>query len=78
MISSVVGNKVLDWHWKKLGTDRYKFYIGDIFIGQVFNMGVHGWTGLHREPNIIGLCEGFKTRYDASHFLLKFEKDIRY
>ena len=77
MISSVVDGKVLDWHWKKRSND-YLFYIGDIFIGQVWNMGVHGWTALHRESNSIGLAEGFKTRYDASHFLLKFEKDIKY
>jgi hypothetical protein len=71
MISSSVDGKVLDWHWKRRGVDIL-FYVGDIYIGQLFNLGRRGWSALHKDPNEIGLVEGFKTRYDASHFLLKY------
>lgn len=77
MTSSVVNGKVLDWHWKNRKTDVL-FYVGDIYIGQLFNRRVCGWAALHKTPNEIGLAEGFKTRYAASHFLLKFETDINY
>lgn len=77
MISSVVDGKVLDWRWK-FSVNRYLFYVGDIFIGQVFNMGRNGWSSFHREPNNIGIVDGFKSRYDASRFLLKFEENIGY
>jgi len=77
MISSVVDGKVLDWRWKKRKID-YVFCVGDIFIGQLFNLGKSGWACVHKNPNNIGSAEGFKTRYAASHFLLKFEESIKY
>lgn len=77
MISSIVNGKVLDWRWKKREVDTL-FYVGDIFIGQLFNLGKLGWSAVHREPQTMGAVDGFKTRYAASHFLLKFEKDIQY
>lgn len=78
MISSVVDGKVLDWHWKRREIDEL-FFVGDRYIGQVFNMGRGGWSALHRNPqSTIGLVDGFKTRYAASRFLLKFEADIGY
>lgn len=77
MLSSVVNGKVLDWHWKKRQQD-YLFYVGDIYVGQLFNHGASGWASLHRGSNPVGLVEGFKTRYAASHFLLKFEIGIDY
>jgi hypothetical protein len=39
MISTIVDGKVLDHRYKKIGDFIYNFYVGDIFIGQVFNMG---------------------------------------
>lgn len=71
-LSSVIEGKVLDWKWKKRKTDTL-FYIGDIYIGQLFFFKNKGWSALHRLPQSIGLVEGFKTRYAASNFLLKFE-----
>lgn len=69
MISSVINGKVLDWHWKKRETDSL-FYVGDIYIGQLFNRGICGWTALRTLPSV-ELVEGFKTRYAASNFLIK-------
>lgn len=77
MISSVVDGKVLDWHWKKRQIDTL-FYVGDIYIGQLFYHKRSGWTALHKNPNNVNLVEGFKSRYSASHFLLKFEENINY
>ena len=77
MLSSVVDGKVLDWRWNKRQIDTL-FYVGDIYIGQLFNMGKSGWSALHKTANSIGLVEGFKSRYAASHFLLKFDENISY
>jgi len=78
MLSSTVDGKVLDWHWRKR-TNDYLFFVGGIYIGQVFNLGrTRGWSALHKDPQTIGLVEGFKTKYAASHFLLKFENKIPY
>jgi len=77
MLSSNVEGQILDWHWEKRQTD-YLFFVGDIYIGQVFKMPRDKWSALHRHPQNVGLVDGFKSRYDASHFLLKFEEKIGY
>lgn len=73
-MSSIVDGKVLDWHWKKRETDTL-FYVGDIFIGQLFNGERSGWSAVYRNPTGLGCVDGFKTRYTASNFMLKFAKN---
>ena len=65
MYSSIVDGKVLDWSWKKRDIDTL-FYVGDIFIGQLFNSGRAGWSAVYKEPTGLGCVDGFKTRYAAS------------
>jgi hydrogenase maturation factor len=74
-LSSTVDGKILDWRWKKRETD-YLFFVGDHYVGQIFNLGRGGWAALHGTFNSIGLAEGFKSRYLASRFLLKHEEDL--
>lgn len=78
-VYSIVDGKVLDWRWEKHAAieNHYLFYVGDVFIGQIWG-GKLGWSALHRKSQTIGLVSGFRTRYDALHFLLKFETDIKY
>ncbi len=65
MISSIVDGKVLDWNWKRREVDTV-FYIGDMFAGQLFNLGKSGWTAV---PLTGRKVSGFKTRYSASAYL---------
>lgn len=76
MYSSIVDGKVLDWRWKKRDVDTL-FYVGDIFIGQLFNNGRNGWSAVYKDPTGLGCVDGFKTRYAASQFMLKFVKEVR-
>ena len=41
MYSVIVDGNVLDFKYKRGLEFSYAFYIGDILIGQVFNMGRH-------------------------------------
>ncbi len=72
MNSCIVDGKVLDFKYKKLNEFTYAFYIGDIYIGQVFNMDT-SWTAVGRPANdtkSLGPINGFKNRYYASEYLL--------
>ena len=71
MLSLVVEGKVLDWRFKKLNDFTYAFYVGDIYVGQVFKMKGRSWSAVSSKPNEIHPIDGFKSRYYASEFLLK-------
>ena len=71
MYSVVHEGRVLDFSYKKLNEDHYAFYIGEILIGQTFKMRA-GWSAVSNlVPNPLGVIEGFKTRYNASIYMLK-------
>jgi hypothetical protein len=74
--STIVNGEVLDWHFKPLGNSCLTaFYIGDIYVGQVANMGQGGWSAATgANPHSIMPVNGFKTRTDAAIFLLKIEE----
>ena len=72
MQSVVVGKEVLDFHFKRFNDYSYIFNIGSIYVGQVFNIGGK-WSCVSKNPNKIFPVHGFKTRYDAAIFLLRFE-----
>ena len=73
MMSCVYEGKVLDWHFKKRPSDTL-FYIGDIFVGQLFKIG-KTWSGLpaHPRDNDRSLVDGFRSRVDACQYLLQYE-----
>lgn len=68
--SIIVNGKVLDYHYKKLSAFSYNFYIGNMYMGQVFNMG-KSWSCVAKEPNKLCPIDGFKTRFDACEMILK-------
>lgn len=76
MLSTVFEGKVLDWHYYKYTDNGFKFYIGDIFIGILFNIKGSGWTATNwyktgtEEYKPCKYAKGFKTRYAASEYLL--------
>jgi len=73
LISCIVDGKVLDWKFKKgMMAFVYNFYIGDIYVGQVFNMG-GAWTAIGNTPHDLAPFAGFATRRHAAEFLLKAE-----
>lgn len=72
MYSITIDSKVLDYNYKKLDDFTYAFYVGDIYIGQVFRMKKY-WTAVSGKPCDICPVEGFKNRLYASQFLLKLE-----
>lgn len=73
MYSVCVNGKVLDYHYKKSKRSHLQsFYIGDILIGQVAKMTRGRWTAISWHTKCpYGNIDGFKTRFDASEFLLK-------
>jgi len=73
MHSVNIKGKVLDFYYKKRELEgNYSFYIGDIFIGQVFNMGRY-WSCVSGKPHEFSLVDGFKTRFHASVFMLRLQ-----
>ena len=72
MMSHIHNGQVLDYHYKKLGNGGYAFYIGDIYIGQLYKVG-KAWSVVGRAPNKLCPIEGFISRWKAAQFLLKLE-----
>lgn len=72
MQSVNVNGKVLDFHYKKKNDFIYSFYIGEIFVGQLFNLGMHGWSAVGT-PATSGFSkvDGFKSRNNAAQYLLR-------
>jgi len=71
MYSQIVDGKVLDYHYKKMIHNHgYFFYIGDIYIGQMFSINNY-WAIVPRTQCKICPINGFKTRFYASETLLK-------
>ena len=72
MYSAIVDGKVLDFKYRRINDFTYGFYIGCIYVGQVFNMKRY-WSCVAASPNELGSISGFKNRYYASEMLLKME-----
>lgn len=72
MYSVIVDGQVIDYRYKKLVNNHYAFYIGEVLVGQVTKSGRRGWTAISQYEHH-GLCplSGFKSRADATEFLLK-------
>lgn len=81
MPSSVcVNGKVFDFHYKATTNFIYSFFIGDIFISQIFNMGKRGWSVvLHSEipAGALRSVSGFRTRADAAEYALRLHPVTR-
>lgn len=71
-ISIIHKGRVLDFHYKKLNDFTYAFYVGDIYVGQVFRAKRY-WSCVGTSGSRLYPQDGFKNRYYASEFLLKVE-----
>lgn len=69
MSSEIVNSTVLDFHFKLRDIDTL-FYIGDIYIGQIWHIR-NKWTCLSKYPTKYGSIGGFRTRLDAAEYLLQ-------
>jgi hypothetical protein len=72
MKSTIVDGAVLDWRFKKRNAFTFAFYIGDIFVGQIFKMR-RRWSVVGKSPNILCPIDGLASRADAAELLLKLE-----
>ena len=74
VLSCCYEGKVFDFHYKQNKSQKfiYNFYIGDVFIGQLFKLGKHDWSAVPWHEKGRGKSEqGFGSRYQASNYLLK-------
>ncbi len=63
--------EVHDYRFKLLQENwHYAFYCGDIYMGQVFNLGRAGWSAVPKVPTGF-TYDGFKTRRAAAEMILK-------
>lgn len=70
---SIVHNgKVLDYCFKKISNNIYNFYIGNIFVGQIFKHSKHSWSAVNFYESKQCLVDGFGSRLYAADYLLKF------
>ena len=72
MLSHIEDGKVLDYYYKtnKANKCMYTFYVGDIFLGQIFNMG-NVWSAVPGKPFSLSPINGFKTRIRCAEILIK-------
>jgi len=75
--SCIHEGKVLDFHYKRIGditkNFHYAFYIGDIYVGQIFRMGKGDYSVVGNTPNFLSPINGLNSRFIASELLLKME-----
>lgn len=71
-MSAIVDGKVLDFKFKKREIDTV-FYVGDIFVGQIFKIG-KTYSVVGKTPNVLCPIDGLATRRHAAELLLKMER----
>jgi len=76
MMSHIHEGKVLDYHYKKLTSCATAFYIGDIYVGQIFKLR-KTWSVVGRSPHPLCPIDGIATRWQAAQLLLKLEGYIK-
>ena len=52
---------------------QYTFYIGDIYVGEIFKMGKKGYSVVGKSPNKLCPIAGFRTMHDAAVMLHHLE-----
>jgi hypothetical protein len=79
MKSIAHNNTILDFKFKKHALPFiYNFYLGNIFIGQIFKIKSNSWSAIpFHTPSPYGAIDGFKSRDDAAMIMLKICGFIR-
>lgn len=72
MMSCIHNGKVLDYHYKKLGNGGIAFYIGDIYVGQLYKIG-KSWSVVGKSPHPLAPISGLRTRWQGAELLLRLE-----
>lgn len=67
--SITVDGKVKDYHFIRQNDFTVNFYIGDIYVGQIFKL--NGYTAMLCKPHPHNKVHGFKTRLAAAEYLLR-------
>lgn len=49
----------------------YDVYVGDTLYGKVYQM-YDGWTALAYKPGPMNLVEGFRTRFKAAQYIVRY------
>lgn len=60
----------MEYNFRSHSDDGYLFYLGDIFLGTVFEYE-SGWDALSILENRYGRIMGFKTHIDAGRYLVQ-------
>lgn len=68
--SHIVDGKVLDVTCKNMRDKHYAVYLGDILIGQIFNMKF-GWDVVSNYPQPLGVISGLKSKWKCYDLLIK-------
>lgn len=76
--SEYINGKHHDYHFKqpklRPGDPKpgyhYFFYVGTIFIGQIFRMSPRSWSTVSSNPKSSGPVRGFNSRLSACEYLL--------
>jgi len=74
MMSIIKDGKVLDFYFKRCKVQNFRtmFYIGDIFVGQIFKIG-RTYSVVGKHPHPLSPIRGLATRWQAAELLLKME-----
>jgi hypothetical protein len=74
MMSVIKDGKVLDFRFKKT-TQKFRtlFYVGDIFVGQIFKIR-RTYSVVGKNPHPLSPIRGLATRWQAAELLLKMER----
>ena len=75
MMSLVLDGEVLDFHFKRCTVQpwRVTFYVGDIYIGQIFKSRRRSYSIVGKTPHPLSPISGLATRWQAANLLLKME-----
>jgi hypothetical protein len=72
MYSICYEGKVLDYKYKPI-TYGYNFYIGDIFVGQIFKMPRYWSAVSSKDCPGLNNVDGFKTKFAAAEYMLRHQ-----
>lgn len=75
MESVKVAGEWVDSSWEQVLPHVYNYSVGDVFIGQVFDLGDNTWSCVGFEtPHHVYPVHGFSTKESAAEFMLKLSK----
>ena len=71
--SVIVNREVRDIGYRKLENEGYAVYLGEEYIGQVFELRRQHWAAVPRTPHKLSPLYGFGSRPSAMEIILRIE-----